>query len=208
MNALWHSPALSLAMVALLGTGGCSDDESTASHDAAVSHADGGIHDGDAELGRTNGAGAHAGADARADAGATRSRDAAVWHTDPADPEDAGRAKDADSGSENGADSGPALSCTERAQQSSYAVGEAVAAATRLCGTNADCEHMSTDTACSAGCGALLSKTDAVAVQAVVAEQNVGVCRTYAADGCGRILPPCAAPPPFDCIAGHCAAVP
>jgi hypothetical protein len=95
-------------------------------------------------------------------------------------------------------------SCTTRAQQASGAVSVALAAAKRECTTRADCEQISIDTDCHAACGALVSKTDTAAINAVIAAQNEGVCGGFEDDGCKRIIPPCVAPRDFDCVAGRC----
>ncbi len=116
--------------------------------------------------------------------------------------------KHADAATLSGGDAGSKLSCTQREQRSGQAISDARDAATLACTTNADCEQVPIDTDCHFACGALISKADETKLQAVIAEQNATTCKTYAADGCKRIEPPCIPPQAFACVSGRCASVP
>jgi hypothetical protein len=110
------------------------------------------------------------------------------------------------SGNSNGSGGAGAKSCEDRADQASEAVRNAITSAGLSCSAKSDCEDISVDTACNASCGALVGPASKKAAEAAIRAQNDGMCKTFAADGCLALIPPCDPPEPdgFDCIAGQC----
>jgi hypothetical protein len=107
------------------------------------------------------------------------------------------------------ADSGPepdAAICNALGGQAYEAVADALVDAVG-CTVKSDCELISPDTMCTAGCGDVLVATrDKPRVQAAIAAQNASTCARFADAGCYVELPPCPPllPVPYDCIAGKC----
>lgn len=111
------------------------------------------------------------------------------------------------SGADAGRDAGGKLTCSERDTAAADVVGRALDSADLHCSQASDCERIDIDTACHAACGAVVSKTGKASVVAAIAAQDLGSCKTFAADGCKRIAPPCIPPLPFACVAGRCSEV-
>lgn len=103
-----------------------------------------------------------------------------------------------------GAGGSSALTCKEREAMASRAVSDALRAADLSCEVDEDCERISIDTRCHAACGGLVGPEGKTSVQAVIADQNAGICATFERDGCRVIIPPCVPPQPIACIAGVC----
>jgi hypothetical protein len=99
------------------------------------------------------------------------------------------------------------LSCMQRSQLASQAVGSALTQADTSCQTASDCELVSTKTVCTDSCGDALVSHDGVNdVKNAVGSVDDGLCSSFAADGCQVIALPCTPPleGPVACIGGKC----
>lgn len=98
------------------------------------------------------------------------------------------------------------LSCEERdravQEQTNWLVEQLQGTS---CSVPEDCEWASTDTTCSARCGAEIPKSEAASLAEGLNAIGASVCRDYEADGCGPVIvPPCIPPGELDCIEGRC----
>lgn len=107
------------------------------------------------------------------------------------------------SGGKSGA-GGSGDMCSQRAQQASTAVQAAADKADLTCTANADCEVISNSTDCFASCGVLVSARGKGDVQAAIDALDKGMCKSFEADGCEVVIPPCVPPDEFSCSAGRC----
>ena len=77
------------------------------------------------------------------------------------------------------------------------------------CSTTQDCQWASLNTACSVGCGTVVSTSGEIEVSSTVQRISEETCGNFVADGC---QPPdyseCAEPPSVDCVAGQCVELP
>ena len=103
--------------------------------------------------------------------------------------------------------SGEQLSCMQRTNLASQAVGSVLGSADLSCETAADCRQVSDKTVCTDSCGpALVSKSAVAGVEAAVSAVDTDLCASFAADGCKVIALPCTPPPNgrLACVAGKC----
>jgi hypothetical protein len=95
--------------------------------------------------------------------------------------------------------------CEERQLAAGEQALDAAERADASCSSAQDCQRVSLDTRCSVGCGTLVSDVGAEELSQALATINESVCGDYEADGCTPPpLPPCAPPPPVDCVQGRC----
>ncbi len=106
-----------------------------------------------------------------------------------------------------GSDGGSALSCMERSQLASQAIGGVLTSLDSSCETAADCKFVPYRTSCTDACGdALVSAGEVERLQDTVRSIGSGICRDFAADGCTVEAQPCPPPlsGPVQCVAGRC----
>jgi hypothetical protein len=101
---------------------------------------------------------------------------------------------------------GAAPTCDEREAEASTAVTAAVEAADHKCLIDADCVEVSTSSGCHESCGAIISKVGAPSVASTIEGLDTGLCATFEADGCHKIVPPCDPPGTPACIGQKCTA--
>ncbi len=104
-------------------------------------------------------------------------------------------------------DAGSTPTCAEMSKKLQGDLAAAVAAH-NSCSASADCTIAQTSTACAGACGQAVNKTGKAAVDAVVADLDVNLCKANGYAGkCGYSTPSCLAPNPA-CEAGKCVYVP
>ena len=106
-----------------------------------------------------------------------------------------------------GTGQGAQLSCMQRSNLASQAIGDALERASDACQTVDDCELIPNGTSCTDSCSdALIAKSAAPDIERTLEAIDRGLCADFAADGCSIIALPCT---PMQvvkpaCIAGQC----
>jgi hypothetical protein len=104
-------------------------------------------------------------------------------------------------------DGSSGLSCQQRSQLASQAIGSALVQATSGCRVAEDCIEVPTRSVCTASCGdALVARTERAAVENTLRSVDDGLCKSFEADGCMLLALPCIPPPngPIVCNTGRC----
>ena len=106
-----------------------------------------------------------------------------------------------------GSDTGGTLSCAQRSQLASQAIGSAATNADASCRTAADCAAVPLRTSCTDSCGdAIVSSGSVAELEDAVSAVNDGLCSGFAADGCSVQATPCPSPigDTIACVDGRC----
>jgi hypothetical protein len=97
------------------------------------------------------------------------------------------------------------LSCDDREAGAYGQLASFEREVARACQVDGDCVRVSNNTACTAGCGTVVSKAGATQLAEWIQVTNTAVCGDYEADGCGPVLvPPCVPPMSPACVSGTC----
>jgi hypothetical protein len=97
----------------------------------------------------------------------------------------------------------PASSCESLAREAAARV-DAVLAAHRACGSDADCTTVPQGASCFDHCTTAIARSGEPALQAIVADVDAKECHDFAAEGCRVVPPPCMAPAATTCRSGMC----
>jgi hypothetical protein len=103
---------------------------------------------------------------------------------------------------------GGQLSCEQRTELAYPPIARIAAEADTSCASDDDCVYASLDTVCRVSClDIAVSRAGQTEVEAVTRAVDVGVCGTFAEDGCARLQPPCPSGPmdrTLVCLQGQC----